>query len=70
MKQALQLEGGFGRPIMVDITKPNSENPAKVILFAHGFKGFKDWGHWHLIAQAFAEAGYLFIKFNFSIYSV
>ncbi|MDC0231092.1 alpha/beta fold hydrolase [Aureispira] len=40
--------------------------PKPIIVFAHGFKGFKDWGHWHLIAEAFAEAGFCFIKFNFS----
>ncbi len=44
-----------------------AESPARgIVVFAHGFKGFKDWGHWNLIAKAFAKAGFLFIKFNFS----
>ncbi len=43
----------------------NSENKPLVI-FAHGYKGFKDWGAWHLVAHAFAESGFDFLKFNFS----
>lgn len=37
-----------------------------VIIFVHGFKGFKDWGPWNLVAKKFAKAGFIFIKFNFS----
>lgn len=37
-----------------------------VIIFNHGFKGFKDWGPFHLVAEKFAEAGFVFIKMNFS----
>jgi len=34
------------------------------IIFNHGFKGFKDWGIWDLVAEAFAKEGFVFIKFN------
>lgn len=44
----------------------NEMNNKKIVLFCHGFKGFKDWGAWHLVAKAFAEAGFIFVKFNFS----
>jgi pimeloyl-ACP methyl ester carboxylesterase len=37
-----------------------------VVIFCHGFKGFKDWGAWDLMGDAFAKAGHLFIKFNYS----
>lgn len=37
-----------------------------VVIFSHGYKGFKDWGAWHLVAEAFAQAGFCFVKFNFS----
>ncbi|MDN5201442.1 dienelactone hydrolase family protein [Fulvivirgaceae bacterium BMA10] len=37
-----------------------------IIIFIHGFKGFKDWGHWNLIANYFAEHGFVFIKMNLS----
>jgi acetyl esterase/lipase len=36
------------------------------IIFVHGFKGFKDWGHWHNIAEEFSKVGFAFLKFNFS----
>jgi uncharacterized protein len=44
----------------------NEQNTGALVLFCHGFKGFKDWGAWHLVAKDFAEAGFIFIKFNFS----
>jgi dienelactone hydrolase len=37
-----------------------------VIIFNHGFKGFKDWGPFNLVAEKFARAGFVFIKMNFS----
>ena len=37
-----------------------------MVIFCHGYKGFKDWGPWNLVAKAFAEAGFFFLKFNFS----
>lgn len=37
-----------------------------VIIFNHGFKGFKDWGPFNMVADKFAEAGFVFIKMNFS----
>lgn len=62
----IKLASPGGRPFLLDTYTPN-QGPAKgIVIFAHGFKGFKDWGHWELIAKAFAETGYLFIKFNFS----
>ena len=42
----------------------SDSNP--LIIFCHGYKGFKDWGAWNLMAEAFAKIGFCFIKFNFS----
>jgi pimeloyl-ACP methyl ester carboxylesterase len=62
----VKLASRSGRPLLLDTYQP-AETPARgIVVFAHGFKGFKDWGHWNLIAKAFADAGFLFIKFNFS----
>jgi acetyl esterase/lipase len=60
------LEGKNGKQIPVDVFWGTSEKPLPILLFAHGFKGFKDWGHWEPIAKEFAAAGYCFVKFNFS----
>ena len=37
-----------------------------LILFIHGFKGFKDWGTFPEIARHFARNGYVFAKMNMS----
>lgn len=60
------LEGKNSRPINLDLYWEESKDEKPLVVFAHGFKGFKDWGHWKQIAMAFANAGYCFVKFNFS----
>ncbi len=59
------IDGADGKPIALDIFY--TDGPAKpAVIYAHGFNGFKDWGRFDLIAEQFAEAGFCFIKFNFS----
>jgi pimeloyl-ACP methyl ester carboxylesterase len=51
-------------PIIGDLTYTiDSKN---LVVFCHGFKGFKDWGCWNLVANLFVENGFKFLKFNFS----
>lgn len=52
--------------MLADITFDNAMPHAPLIIFVHGFKGFKDWGTHYLLAHSFAERGYRFLKFNFS----
>ena len=54
------------RDFLADAFYPESENQFPLVIFAHGYKGYKDWGAWNLMAQKFAEAGFFFVKFNFS----
>jgi len=37
-----------------------------IVIFVHGFKGFKDWGAHNIMARYFSEKRFVFIKFNFS----
>lgn len=53
-------------PIALDIFFEDSKEPLPVIVYAHGFNGFKDWGNFDLIAEKFAKKGFAFVKFNFS----
>lgn len=62
----IPVTGVEGRTFLLDVTYPAHQPVRGRIVFAHGFKGFKDWGHWSLIAEHFARAGYLFAAFNFS----
>lgn len=60
------LAGKFEKPIGIDLYWEPSTKLLPILIFAHGFKGFKDWGHWEVLGQEFAKAGFCFIKFNFS----
>ncbi|GAA3572843.1 alpha/beta hydrolase family protein [Snuella lapsa] len=55
-----------GKPILVDLFYLKNKQNKPIVIFCHGYKGFKDWGAWDLMAKTFANAGFLFIKFNFS----
>jgi pimeloyl-ACP methyl ester carboxylesterase len=55
-----------GLPIYADVFYQATKKPQEVVVFCHGFKGFKDWGAWHLVGEEFAKAGFTFVKFNFS----
>lgn len=60
------IHGKHDKPILVDCNFIANELPKPIIIFCHGYKGFKDWGAWNLMAEKFAEAGFYFVKFNFS----
>ena len=55
-----------GRAFEADATYQPTGRPKPVVLFVHGFKGFKDWGHFPLLATFFAERGFVFVKLNLS----
>ena len=55
-----------GRPFAADATWQPTGQPQPVVVFVHGFKGFKDWGHFGLLARFFAESGFVFVKLNLS----
>ena len=59
------IKGSNDRNILMDITFPVKSNN-KLIVFSHGFKGFKDWGCFSLMSKIFAQNGFTFLKFNFS----
>ena len=54
------------KPILIDAFYSEETSNQPIIIFCHGYKGFKDWGPWNLMAETFAEVGFCFIKFNFS----
>ncbi len=60
------IKGSRDKDISVDVFFKSSKQPKSIVIFSHGFKGFKDWGCWDIVAKHFAEAGFVFVKFNFS----
>jgi pimeloyl-ACP methyl ester carboxylesterase len=65
-KTNIQIPSENGKTILLDYTYQPEDHSLPVVIFCHGLKGYKDWGAWNLMGSAFAKAGFLFIKFNFS----
>ncbi len=59
------IQGKHNKPIVLDVFFKETNQVKPVVIFCHGYKGFKDWGAWDLMAEVFAEEVF-FVKFNFS----
>lgn len=55
-----------GRSVVLDAFFKSDGQNLPLIIFLHGFKGFKDWGPFDIVAEHFAKANFAFIKMNFS----
>jgi hypothetical protein len=60
------LKGSENRDMLVDIFYKDNGFLKPIVIYIHGFNGFKDWGNFDLIAQQFAANGFVFIKMNLS----
>lgn len=60
------IPGACDKPMALDIFFEDNAIPKPVVIYAHGFNGFKDWGNFDLIAGLFASIGFVMAKFNFS----
>jgi alpha-beta hydrolase superfamily lysophospholipase len=58
------IPGALGETILGDAHVP--PDPIGVMLIAHGFKGYKDYGMFPFLAARAAEAGFIAHRFNFS----
>ena len=67
ISHTIVIEGSNSRPITIDLSLCKSQKEKlPVVIFCHGYKGFKDWGCWNLVADFFTQNGFHFLKFNFS----
>ena len=62
--RSFTLTGADGGPLRGTI-RTAGETRAAVII-CHGFKGFKDWGYFPVLADQLARAGFSAVSFNFS----
>ncbi|HCN52038.1 MAG TPA: alpha/beta hydrolase [Chryseobacterium sp.] len=62
----IYLENKETKGFLADIFYIDTKKKLPLVIFIHGYKGYKDWGAWNLMAEKFAEAGFFFVKFNFS----
>ena len=60
------VKGSDNKDILIDVVYNKTLLDKKIVIFCHGFKGFKDWGCFNLVADYFANNNFVFIKFNFS----
>jgi pimeloyl-ACP methyl ester carboxylesterase len=60
------ISGAENKAILLDVFYDSNKTNQPVVIFCHGYKGFKDWGAWNIMANKFAKAGLCFVKFNFS----
>lgn len=64
LKNAI-YKGAEGRESVYDLNVPNEWNNT-LIVFLHGYMGYKDWGCWNLVSDYFTDKGYGFLKYNVS----
>jgi pimeloyl-ACP methyl ester carboxylesterase len=66
MKYNSEYVGASERKSAFDISYSPLRKNRDLVIFCHGYKGFKDWGPWSPLALSFVSSGYDFLKFNFS----
>jgi dipeptidyl aminopeptidase/acylaminoacyl peptidase len=70
-KESGCIQSSEGLPICYDLYLPtHTMGSLPVVLFLHGFKGFKDWGPFPDACYEVARAGCAVIAFNFSLNGV
>jgi len=65
-KEERIIEGSRELPISLDVNFAPDGRNMPIVVFVHGFKGFKDWGAWNLVADYMAKANTFFVKINLS----
>lgn len=71
-KSSGSIDSTEGLPIYYDLYVPNagSDKTYPVIIFLHGFKGFKDWGPFPVVCEELSSAGFGVVAMNFSLNGV
>lgn len=55
--------GSSNRASLIDLRVPKNFN-GQLLVFIHGYMGFKDWGTWNLMEDYFVAHGFGFCKLN------
>lgn len=71
-KTSASVPSSEGLPIYYDFYVPigHKEKPSPLVVFLHGFKGFKDWGAFPDACAELAAAGFGVLAMNFSLNGV
>jgi len=66
IKETSILQRENRKPILLDVSFNKNGKQKPILIFCHGYKGFKDWGCWNVFASNIAKEDLFFLKFNFS----
>ncbi|HEX2203529.1 MAG TPA: alpha/beta fold hydrolase [Longimicrobium sp.] len=55
-----------GPPVRGDVRVAEGAKPRSAVVVVHGFKGFRTWGTWPVLARALALRGHAAVTFDFS----
>lgn len=72
MKSSTELASFFlasphhNRSMLADLRYVPNGKKKPLVVFVHGFKGFKDWGGWGMMMEGLAQAGFVAMKGNLS----
>ena len=60
------IQGKHNKPILTDISFQKNKKKKPLVIFCHGYKGYKDWGVFDLMSHEFLKNEIALVKFNFS----
>ena len=68
MSENIKIKNQDGNTINMDFRYPEkTDSKLPLLLFCHGFKGFKDWGCFPYMFDTFANQNIFTVSFNFSL---
>lgn len=66
----IKIKNKRGNIINIDLRFQNNNRDMPLLVFCHGFKGFKDWGCFPYMLDKFAANNLFTVSFNFSLNGV
>ncbi|MGB2128890.1 MAG: alpha/beta hydrolase family protein [Flavicella sp.] len=66
LQKNIQIPGKHNKNILTDVYFKETQEKKPLVVFCHGYKGYKDWGAFDLMARKFAAENFFMVKFNFS----
>ncbi len=67
MLKTIRIKNKHNNILLTDIRYPNNNSKnLPLLIFCHGFKGFKDWGGFPYMLEKISASGVFCVSFNFS----
>jgi len=66
----IKIKNKNGKTISIDLRHKNTAEKMPLLVFCHGFKGFKDWGGFPYMLDKISDRNIFTVSFNFSLNGV